>query len=64
MRPANLATINPLDLAPIPDVPTQFGPRNEEDARVLELVLQGLASGPVEPLDDAFFAELDAIVAG
>lgn len=59
-----MAAINPLDLAPIPDVPTRFGPRDEEGARVLELVLQGLASGPVEPLNDAFFAELDAIIVG
>ncbi len=64
MLAANLATIDPAELAPIPDVPERYGPRNEEDEHVLALVLRGLASGPVEPLDDAFFAELDAIVAG
>jgi hypothetical protein len=29
---------------------------------VLALVLEGMSSGQATPLDDAFFAELDAIV--
>lgn len=37
--------------------------RNEEDRRVLALVLEALASGPPVPVDAAFFAELDAIIA-
>ncbi|MEN9865249.1 MAG: hypothetical protein RL748_839 [Pseudomonadota bacterium] len=35
----------------------------DDDAMVLRLVKHGLASGPSVPLDDNFFAELDAIIA-
>jgi hypothetical protein len=58
----NLTAIDPAELAPIPDVPESYGPRNEEDKRVLGLVLEGLSSGPAVPLDDAFFDELNAII--
>lgn len=58
----NLTAINPADLAPIPDVPDSYGPRNDEDRRVLALVQEGLASGKPVPLDDDFFAEIDAII--
>ena len=47
----------------LPEVPISYGPRNQEDERVLALVMQGLASGVPTPLDDAFFAELDATIA-
>jgi hypothetical protein len=60
----NLITIDPAELVPLPEVPVSFGPRNEEDERVLVLVKQGLASGVPTALDEAFFAELDAIIAG
>lgn len=59
----DLTEIDPVDLAPIPDVPVSYGPRNMEEEMVLALVKQGLASGPATPLDDSFFAELDAIIA-
>ncbi|MDY7549017.1 hypothetical protein QN360_16960 [Glaciimonas sp. CA11.2] len=62
MQAFNLTTINPVELDPIPDVPESYGPRNEEDRRVLTLMLEGMSSGPALPIDDAFFAELDAIV--
>jgi hypothetical protein len=62
MQTFNLTAIDPVELAPIPDVPESYGPRNEEDRRVLSLVQEGMASGRALPLDDAFFAELDAII--
>ena len=62
MQPFNIETIDPAELAPIPEVPETFGPRNEEDVRVLDLVLTSLSSGAALPLDATFFAELDAII--
>lgn len=62
MQIFNLTTIDPVELTPIPDVPESYGPRNEEDRRVLALVREGMASGCALVLDDTFFAELDAIV--
>ena len=61
MQAFNLTTIDPVELAPIPEIPESYGPRNKEDRRVLALVLEGMSSGQATPLDDAFFAELDAI---
>ncbi len=58
----DLTTIDPAEMAPVPDVPVSYGPRNKEEEMVLGLVRQGLASGPATPLDDLFFAELDAII--
>ncbi|MBV8667262.1 MAG: hypothetical protein JO269_12335 [Burkholderiaceae bacterium] len=63
MSVLNLKSLDPAELAPLPEVPESFGPRNEEDERVLALVKQGLSSGQAIPVDDAFFAELDAIIA-
>ncbi len=62
MQLLNLTAIDPADLAPIPDVPESYGPRNAEDRRVLALVQEGMASGKPVPLDDDFFAEIDAII--
>jgi hypothetical protein len=62
MHSFNLTAIDPVELAPIPDVPESYGPRNEEDQHVLALIQQGISSGQALPVDDAFFAELDAIV--
>ncbi|MEB0140299.1 MULTISPECIES: hypothetical protein [unclassified Undibacterium] len=62
MQAFNLTTIDTLELAHLPKVPASEGPRNEEDSRVLALVLEGMSSGPALPLDEVFFAELDAIV--
>jgi hypothetical protein len=63
MLTINLTAIDPAELMPLPEVPISYGPRNQEDERVLALVMQGLASGVPTPLDDGFFAELDAIIA-
>ena len=62
MPSTNYQAIDPADLAPIPDVPDRYGPRNEEDERVLELVRRGLASGPCIPVE-TLLADLDAIAA-
>jgi len=58
VMPLNLHKIDPAELAPIPDVPESYGPRNEEEERVLRLVREGLESGPAIPVDGAFFARL------
>jgi len=62
MPTLNLTALDPAELAPIPDIPESYGPRNEEDERVLALVLEGLASGQPLPMDASFFDELDAII--
>lgn len=54
----NLYTIDPAELLPLPEVPESYGPRNEEEVRVLELVKEGLESGSVVAVDDAFFDRL------
>lgn len=54
----NLNAIDPAELAPIPEVPDSYGPRNEEDVRVLALVQEGLDSGPAIPVDAAFIERL------
>lgn len=58
VMPLNLHEIDPAELAPIPDVPESYGPRNDEDEHVLKLVREGLESGPAIAVDDAFFARL------
>ena len=62
MQAFNLTAIDTLEFAHLPKVPASYGPRNEEDSRVLALVLEGMSSGPALPLEEVFFAELDAIV--
>lgn len=63
MAALNLNSLDPADLMPIPDVPDRYGPRDAEDERVYALVMEGLKSGDPIPLDDAFFRELDALIA-
>lgn len=46
------------EMLPMPEVPEQFGARNAEEQRVLQLVQDGLQSGAVIPVDDAFFTRL------
>ena len=62
MTPLNLKAIDPAELLPIPDIPESYGPRNEEDQRVYDLVMAGLNSRPAIPVDGAFFRQLDAII--
>ena len=54
----NLHTIDPTELLPLPEVPESesYGARDDEEKRVLQLVKEGLESGPVIPVDDAFIA--------
>jgi len=54
----NLHTIDPVELLPLPEVPESYGPRDDEEKRVLQLVKEGLESGPVVAVDDAFIARL------
>jgi len=63
MSALNLKALNPTELMPLPDVPDSYGPRNEEEQHIYELVMEGLHSGPPIPVDDAFFHELDALTA-
>lgn len=48
------------DRLPLPEAFT--GPRNAVEERVCVLVLEAKASGPDIPLDEAFYAEIDAII--
>jgi len=63
MPALNLKALDPAELMPLPDVPDRYGPRNEEEQRIYELVMEGLRSGPPIPVDDAFFHELDVLIA-
>jgi len=54
----NLHTIDPAELLPLPEVPEGYGARDDEEKRVLQLVREGLESGPVIPVDDVFIARL------
>jgi hypothetical protein len=63
MPALNLKAIDPAELMPLPEVPESYGPRDEEEQRIYELVMEGINSGPAIPLDDAFFRQLDAIIA-
>jgi hypothetical protein len=54
----NLHTIDPAELLPLPEVPEGYGAGDDEEKRVLQLVKEGLESGPAIPVDDAFIARL------
>jgi hypothetical protein len=64
MPSLNLKALDPAELMPIPDVPESYGPRDEEEQRIYELVMEGLESGPgkVYATVDEFMRELDARV--
>jgi len=53
-RKYDLLDIDTAELAPIPEVPENYGPRNAEELRILEKVQEALA-GKFVPLDDSFF---------
>ena len=61
MAHTNYKALDPAELAPVPDVPDRYGPRNEEDERVLALVRKGMASGPALPLAEVL-ARIDAAI--
>ncbi len=63
MPALNLTAIDPAQLQPLPDPPVFIGPQDDEERHVRDLVLEGLSSGPLIPLDDAFFAQINAIIA-
>ena len=63
MPALNLKAIDPAELMPIPNAPESYGPRNEEDQRVYDLVTAGLNSGEPIPVNTAYFACLRARIA-
>ena len=42
MKSLNLNAIDPAELMPTPEIPETYGPRNEEERRVHELVKEAL----------------------
>lgn len=46
MATRNLKSIDPALLLPTPEVPESYGPRNEEDLRVHQLIQEALDAGP------------------
>lgn len=56
MQPLDLMALDPADLAPLPEVPESYGPRNAEERRILARVQAALA-GEFVALDDSFFSE-------
>ena len=64
MPALNLKALDPAELMPLPDVPESYGPRNEEEQRIYDLVMEGIHSGPgtVYATVDDFMRALDARV--
>lgn len=58
--PSKLYALDIAEMLPMPEIPEQYGARNDEEKRVLKLVQDGLQSGAPVPVDDAFFARLQA----
>jgi hypothetical protein len=46
MATRNLKSIDPAQLLPTPEVPESYGPRNDEDLHVHQLVQEALDAGP------------------
>lgn len=61
MAHTNYQALDPADLSPLPDVPDQYGPRDADEVQILQLVLEGLASGPGIPLEEVL-SELESVV--
>lgn len=57
MKTLDLKAINPAELAPIPEIPESYGPRNAEEKRILARVQEALA-GEFSPLDDSLFRDV------
>jgi hypothetical protein len=64
MPALNLKDLDPAELMPLPDVPESYGPRDEEEQRIYDLVMEGIDSGPGITYDtvDDFMRALDARV--
>lgn len=61
MSSLNLHTLDPAELMPLPDVPAQYGPRNEEEQRIYHLVKESFtASGKTYQSAGDLIAELRA----
>lgn len=46
MTSLHLKALDPAELLPTPEVPESYGPRNEEERRIYNLVKEGLDNGP------------------
>ncbi|WP_035055805.1 hypothetical protein [Andreprevotia chitinilytica] len=46
MPALNLKSLDPAELMPLPEIPESYGPRNEEEQRIDDLVMEGINSGP------------------
>ncbi|WP_223879078.1 hypothetical protein [Chitinimonas arctica] len=64
MPTLNLKALDPAELMPLPEVPESYGPRDEEEQRIHELVMEGIHSGPGVVYDtvDDFMLALEARV--
>jgi hypothetical protein len=62
MTSLQLKSLDPAELMPTPEVPESYGPRNEEELRIYNLVKEGLDSGPGKTYASVadFIAELRA----
>ena len=64
MATRKLKSIDPAQLLPTPEVPESYGPRNDEDLHVHQLVQEALDAGPGKKYDTVadFIQSLDARV--
>jgi len=62
MPTLNLKALDPAELMPLPDVPESYGPRDEEEQRIYDLVMEGFNGGPGKTYAsvDEFAAEFRA----
>lgn len=59
MSSLNLHTLDPAELMPLPEVPESYGPRNEEERRIYQLVQESLdAPGKTYASVADFIAEM------
>jgi hypothetical protein len=60
----NLKSLGSAEMMPLPEVPESYGPRDEEEQRIYDLVMEGINSGPGTVYDtvDDFMRALDARV--
>lgn len=61
MASHNLKSIDPAQLSPTPEVPECYGPRDDEDVRIHQLVRAALDAGPGKKYDTvaSFIQALD-----
>lgn len=62
MNSLQLTSIDPAELLPLPETPESYGPRDQEEQRIYNLVKEALDSGPGKTYATVadFIAELRA----